>query len=123
MNKPVQLIDEETCNPIQTASYQPQRYDYEYKRNGTAEVFMFTEPLAGFRSVDVREHKTGVDWAYEVKELIEKHYQDLSKIILVCDNYSTHKISSFYEAFCAEDARNIVKKNRDSLYSKTWKLA
>jgi len=60
--QPVQLI-EETRNPIQTAPYQPQRYDYEYKRNGTAEVFMFTEPLAGFRSVDVRENKTGVDWA------------------------------------------------------------
>ncbi len=107
--QPVQLI-EETRNPIKTTPYQPQRYDYEYKRNGTAEVFMFTEPLAGFRSVNVREHKTGVDWAHQVKEIIEKHYQDVSKIILVCDNYSTHKISSFYEAFCAEDARNIVKK-------------
>ncbi len=107
--QPVQLI-EEKHNPIETAPGQPQRYDYEYKRNGTAEIFMFTEPLAGFRSVSVREHKTGVDRAYEIKELPEKDYHDVSKIILVCDNYSAHKISSFYEAFPAEDAGNIVKK-------------
>jgi hypothetical protein len=107
--QPVQLI-EEKHNPIETAPGQPQRYDYEYKRNGTAEIFMFTGPLGCFRRVSVREHKTGVDWAYEIKELLEKDYHNVSKIILVCDNYSTHKISSFYEAFPAEDARNIVKR-------------
>lgn len=105
----VQLI-EEKHSPIETAPGQPQRYDYEYKRNGTAEIFMFTEPLACFRRVSVREHKTAIDWAYEIKELLEKDYHDASKIILVCDNYPTHKISSFYEAFPAEEARNIVKK-------------
>ena len=107
--QPVQLI-EERHNVMEMIPGQPQRYDYEYKRNGTAEIFMFTEPLGGFRRVSIREHKTGVDWAYEVKELLEKHYRDVSKIISVCDNYSAHKISSFYEAFPAEEAGNTVKK-------------
>ena len=66
--QPVQLIEEKR-NPTEMIPGQPQRYDYEYKRNGTAEIFMFTEPLGGFRSVSVREHKTGSDRAYEVKEL------------------------------------------------------
>ena len=107
--QPVQLI-EEKHNPIEPVPGQPLRYDYEYKRNGTAEIFMFTEPLGGFRRVSVREHKTGIDWAHEVKELIGKDYPDTDKIIMICDNYSTHKAASFYEAFPAEEARNIVKR-------------
>jgi hypothetical protein len=108
--QPVQLI-EERHNVMEMIPGQPQRYDYEYKRNGTAEIFMFTEPSGGFGRVSIREHKTGADRAYEVKELLEKHYRDVSKIISVCDNYSAHKISSFYEAFPAEEARNTVKKS------------
>lgn len=108
--QPVQLIEEKR-NPIEMIPGQPQRYDYEYKRNGTADIFMFTEPLGCFRSVSVREHKTGIDRAYEVKEVIGKNYPDADKIILICDNYSTHKAASFYEAFPAEEAGNIVKRS------------
>lgn len=107
--QPVQLIGEKHI-PIEISPGQPQRYDYEYKRNGTAEIFMFTEPSGGFRRVSVRERKTGTDWAYEVKELIRKDYSDADEIILICDNYSTHKAASFYEAFPAEEAGDIVKR-------------
>jgi len=108
--QPVQLIEEKR-NPIETCPGQPRRYDYEYKRNGTAEIFMFTEPSGGFGSVSVREHKTGSDRAYEVKEVIGKNYPDADKIILICDNYSAHKAASFYEAFPAEEAGNTVKRS------------
>jgi len=107
--QPTQLI-KETRREIAVGPGKVQRVDYEYKRNGTAENFMFTEPLGGWRKVDVRERRTAIDWAYEIKELLNEDYPDAEKVILVCDNLNTHTIASLYEAFEPEQARKLVER-------------
>ncbi len=107
--QPTQLI-EETRTKIEGYPGQPERYDYEYKRNGTAVNFLFTEPLADWRKVLVREHRTKVDWAQEIRTLLEDDYPDAEKVNLVCDNLNTHTISSLYEAFPPEIARRLVER-------------
>ncbi len=86
------------------------RYDYEYERNGTANVFLFVEALAGWRRASVRERKTAVDWAEEVRRLLEEDYPDAEKVILICDNLNTHTIASLYEAFCPARARRLASR-------------
>jgi hypothetical protein len=107
--QPVQLIGEEQI-PLPVEPGKPKRYDYHYKRNGTAVNFMFTEPLGNWRKVNIRERKTSIDWAQEIKELLDVDYPDAKKVILVCDNLNTHKIGSFYEAFDPTEARRLVKR-------------
>lgn len=85
-------------------------YDSEYKRNGTANMFMAFEPLAGVRFTKVTERRTSVDWAKFAKELVDEHYPEAEKIILVMDNLNTHKKASLYEAFEAEEAKRIANK-------------
>ena len=87
-----------------------ERYDYEYERKGTAANFMFTEPLGGWRKVSVRERRTSIDWAQEIKELLDRDYPEAEKIRLVVDNLNTHKIASLYEAFEPEEARRLAKR-------------
>jgi len=96
--QPVQLI-KETRQPLPAAPGTPERYDYEYERNGTATIFMFTEPLSGVRIVSVRERKTAMDWATEVQQLLETQYPEADRIRLVCDNLNTHGLGSLYEVF------------------------
>jgi hypothetical protein len=107
--QPVQLIKEKRT-PIPPSEGEPIRYDNEYERNGTAVNFMFTEPLSGWRKVEVMEHRTAVDWAHEVKKLLDVDYPDAEKVILVCDNLNTHKPASFYEAFPPQEARRLVNR-------------
>ncbi len=107
--QPVQLI-QEIRTPLPAKVGQPERYDYEYERNGTATIFMFTEPLRGVRMVSVREHKTAVDWATEVQQLVERQYPEADRIRLVCDNLNTHGIGSLYEAFPPEQARRLASR-------------
>jgi hypothetical protein len=107
--QPVQLT-KETRSPIAANGRHPRRVDYEYERAGTASVFLFTEPLAGWREVRVREHRTKVDWALEMEELLRTRYPHADKVILVCDNLNTHTKGAFYEAFPPEQARAIVKR-------------
>lgn len=87
-----------------------ERVDYEYERGGVANVFMFMEPLAGKRWVDITEHRTKVDWAHEIKEMVDVRYPQAEKIVLVMDNLNTHSPASLYEAFCPEEARRIAEK-------------
>jgi hypothetical protein len=96
--QPVQLI-KEVKQPIEATADHPRRVDYEYERAGVANVFMFAEPLAGWRQVDIRETKTKVDWAVEMAGLLEGRYADCERVIVVCDNLNTHTKGSFYEAF------------------------
>ena len=104
--QPVQLIGE-TRNLLPIEPGQPERYDYEYRRNGTAVNFMFTEPLASWRKVSVRQTKTMIDWAQEIRELLDVDYADAEKVILVCDNLNTHKIPSLYVAFEPQEAKRL----------------
>ena len=107
--QPVQLI-KETRSKIAAAPGYPERIDYEYERNGTAAIFMFTEPLGGWRRVSARERRTRVDWAHEIKHLLDIDFPQAEKVILVCDNLNTHNIASLYEAFEPHEARRLVKR-------------
>ena len=107
--KPVQLLGDSRESLPATPQYPP-RYDYEYTRNGTASIFLFNEPLIGWRKVNPRKQRTKVDWAHEVRELLETDYPDARKIILVCDNLNTHTIGAFYAAFPPEEASKLVKR-------------
>jgi hypothetical protein len=107
--QPVQLI-KETRQPIAATAEHPRRVDYEYERAGTASIFMFTEPLSGWREATARPSKTKVDWAIEMARLLEGRYARCEKVILVCDNLNTHTKGAFYEAFEPERARQLVRR-------------
>jgi hypothetical protein len=104
-----QLIGE-TRRVIPAEPGKPERTDYEYERNGTANIFMFTEPLGGHRYVSVTERRTSSDWAVAIKELADVRYPGADLIRLVCDNLNTHKIGALYETFPPEQARQIAKR-------------
>jgi hypothetical protein len=107
--QPVQLL-KETRVPIAATKDHPRRVDYEYERAGTASIFMFCEPLSGWRQVAVRERRTKIDWAKEIEELLRTRYASADKVILVCDNLNTHTKGAFYEAFEPEKARAILRR-------------
>jgi hypothetical protein len=104
--QPVQLIGE-TRIALPVGPGQPRKYDHEYRRNGTAVNFMFTEPLAGWRKVDIRQSKTMIDWAQEIRALLDVDYPQAEKVILICDNLNTHKVASLYEAFLPQEAKRL----------------
>ena len=107
--KPYQLLGE-VREPLPMRSGDTQKMDSEYTRNGTVSIFVFVEPLGGVRHVSVREHRTAIDWAEEIKYLVEVSYPDSEKIVLVMDNLNTHALSSLYKAFPASEARRIARK-------------
>ncbi|MGA2254547.1 MAG: IS630 family transposase [Thermoguttaceae bacterium] len=107
--QPVQLI-QETRTPIPATKEHPQCIDDEYERAGTASIFMFAEPLAGWRQATARETKTKIDWALEVAALLEARYAKVPQMILVSDNLNTHTKGAFYEAFAPERARALVRR-------------
>lgn len=107
--QPVQLIGE-TRTPIPATKSHPRRVDYEYERAGTASIFMFAEPLAGWRQATARPQKTKVDWALEVAALLEGRYAHCPRVTLVCDNLNTHTKGAFYEAFEPARARDLVRR-------------
>ena len=109
--QPVQLL-KETRPPIDATAAHARRVDYEYERAGTASVFMFCEPLSGWREVSVRQRRTKVDWAQEMAALMEGRYAGAEEVILVCDNLNTHTKGAFYEAFKPERARALVSRIR-----------
>lgn len=107
--QPTQLTKETRHKIAATPGYS-ERIDYEYERNGTAVNFMFTEPLSGWRKVNVRERRTAIDWAHEIKELLDIDYPDAIKVVLVCDNLNTHKPASLYKAFEPAVARSLLER-------------
>lgn len=107
--QPVQLL-KETRAPISATATHAERVDYEYERNGTASIFMFSEPLSGFRRAAARPRRTREDWALEVAALLDGRYADCERVTLVCDNLNTHTKGAFYEAFDAETARAYVRR-------------
>jgi hypothetical protein len=116
-DRPLVCVDEtskqliaETRTPIPAKPGQPERYDNEYERNGTANLFMMFAPLEGERHVKVTDRHAGVDYAQVLRDLADTHYPDAKKIVLVQDNLSTHKPASLYEAFPAAEARRLVER-------------
>ncbi len=115
--RPVVCMDEtnkqlvgETRTPMAARPGHPRRIDYEYERRGTADVFLFTEPLGNWRCVDITETRTRLDWAQQMKNLVDDYFPDATTIRVVMDNLNTHTIGSLYEAFPPEEARRIATK-------------
>jgi len=107
--QPVQLVKEVKV-PIKATREHARRVDYEYERAGVANIFMFTEPLSGWRHVGVRECKTKIDWAIEMANLLEGRYSDCKKVIVVYDNLNTHTKGAFYEVFEPQRARSLASR-------------
>jgi hypothetical protein len=115
--RPVVCLDEaskqlvaQTRTPLLAEPGQPLREDYEYERKGTANLFMLFEPLAGQRFVKVTQRRTAVDFAYVLRDLVDVHYAEADRIVLVMDNLNTHKVASLYEAFEPAEARRLLEK-------------
>jgi hypothetical protein len=104
-----QLVGE-TRVPVPAAPGRPVRHDYEYERHGVSNLFLFVEPLRGWRHVTVTERRTKQDWAHAIKDLVDVHYPEAERIVLVLDNLNTHGLGSLYEAFPAEEARRLSRK-------------
>ena len=107
--KPMQLI-KETRASLPARPGNVERYDHEYERNGTASIFMFCEPLAGKRTVCAKPQRTMVDWAHQIKQLLDVDYPDVTKVVLVCDNLNTHRPASLYNTFAPEEARRLLNR-------------
>jgi len=114
---PVVCVDEtskqlisETRIPIKARPGQPARHDYEYERNGTANLFMMFAPLEGWRHIEVTDRHTAVDFAHMLRHLSDTHFPGAKKIVLMEDNLNTHKPASLYEAFPAAEARRLVER-------------
>jgi hypothetical protein len=114
-DRPLVCLDEtskqlvaETRQPLPMLPGQPPRYDYEYKRNGTASLFMLFAPLEGWRHVKVTESRTAIDYAHVLRDLADRHFDKACKIVLVQDNLNTHAPSSLYEAFPPAEARRLI---------------
>ncbi len=102
------LSDVREAIPAQAG--QPQRVDYEYQREGVADLFMFFEPLAGKRFVQVTDQRTRKDWAHAMKTLADEIYAQAEKIVIVMDNLNTHSPISFYETFEPQEARRLANR-------------
>ena len=100
----------EVRDPISVKKGSVEKYDSEYERNGVSNLFMMFAPLEGWRHVKVTDRRTKIDWAHCMKDLVDIHFPDVEKIILVEDNLNTHKRGSLYEAFPPEEARRILEK-------------
>ena len=114
---PVVCVDEtskqqiqETRHPLPMACGIPSRYDSHYQRNGVSNLFMIFAPFLGFRHVEVTAKRTTVDFAHICRDLVDVHFPEAEKILLVCDNLNTHKPAAVYKAFPPDEARRIVEK-------------
>lgn len=107
--QPYQFLGE-ARRSIPMSKGKPARQDNEYIRNGTCSIFLFTETLTGWRHVAAQPHRTKVDWAHQIRHLIEEVYPACKKIRLVMDNLNTHTISALYDAFPPDKARALAKR-------------
>jgi hypothetical protein len=107
--QPYQFLGEKR-EPVKMKPGKVAKEDYEYTREGTCSIFMFTEPLGGWRHVHVSERRTKRDWALRIRELLEVHYPNVPKVRLIMDNLNTHTVSSLYETFAPGIALNLAKR-------------
>ena len=107
--KPYQKLDH-TREPLPMRPESIEKVDSEYVRNGTCSIFIFNEPLAGWREAEALPQRTKVDWAHKIKWLLDEQYPDADKVVLVEDNLNTHSLSSLYEAFPPEEAFRLAQR-------------
>ncbi len=104
-----QLVTE-ARTPIPARTGQPERFDYQYERNGTANLFMVTNPIEGWRTVEVTERRTAIDYAHLLQKLVDDYYPEAWMITVVQDNLNTHTPASLYKAFEPAEARRIMNR-------------
>ena len=114
---PLICMDEQPCqllceklDPIPMKPGRPLRVDYEYVREGTCCIFVFTEPLQGWRHIEATRRRTKLDWAHQIDQLLTEYYPDAQRVRLVMDNLNTHTVGSLYQAFPPEKARELTKR-------------
>lgn len=100
----------ETQLPLPIEPGKPERYDYQYERNGVSNLFMFFEPLGNWRHVEVTEQRTAIDYAQQMKYLVDERYPDALKITIIHDQLNTHVPASLYKAFEPNEAKRILDK-------------
>jgi transposase len=100
----------DTRDPLATEPGRPARFDYEYERRGTANLFLFCEPLRARRWVAVTDRRTGADWAHQIKDLVDRRYPEAERIVLVADNLNTHTPAALYETFPPAEAKRLADK-------------
>jgi hypothetical protein len=110
MDEASKQLTAETRQPVRMKPGCPARFDYEYERNGTANLFMMFAPPEGWRHVKVTDRRTAVDYAHALKELADIHFAGAKLIVLVQDNLNTHSKASLYEAFPAAEARRLAER-------------
>jgi len=110
MDETSRQLVRETRRTIPIEAARPERYDYEYERNGVCNLFMFFEPLDGKRHVSVTDRRTKADWAMQIKELLDVRYPVARKVTLVMDNLNTHTGASLYEVFEPHEARRLLDR-------------
>jgi transposase len=106
---PYQMVAEKRT-PLPQKPGRPQRYDYEYERKGMVNIFTFFEPQRGWRHLDVTDRRTAVDFAEEMRRLVDEHYPEAEKVRVVLDNLNTHTGAALYQAFAPEEARRILRR-------------
>jgi hypothetical protein len=107
--KPYQLLDD-VQDPIPASPGQDRKEDNEYLRRGTCSIFIWAEPLRGWRRTDAQPRRTKIDWAHQVEQLLSVDYPDTDTVVLVMDNLNTHGIASLYDAFPAEQAFTLAQR-------------
>jgi hypothetical protein len=114
--RPVVCFDEtskqlvaETRAPLPIEPGKPERVDYEYERNGVANLFLVTQPLGAWRHVDVTDRRTKHDFAHQMRDLVDRHFPDAERIRVVLDNLNTHTPAALYEAFAPAEARRVLR--------------
>jgi len=100
----------ETCIPLPTQPGSVAKYDYEYERNGSSNLFMFCAPLETWRHIKVTDQRTAVDFAYCMRDLVDSHFPDAITVVVVMDNLNTHKLASLYKVFPPQEARRIIER-------------
>jgi hypothetical protein len=114
---PLICMDEKPCyfvvdeqDPIPMSSNHPLLEDYSYRCEGSGSIFMFIEPLRGWRHVEAQKHRKKFDWAHQIERLLLEFYPEAERVRLVMDNLNTHKLGSLYEAFSADKARSLARR-------------
>jgi len=110
MDETSKQLTKETRKPFRCKPGMPARYDYEYERNSVCNLFMFFEPFKGKRYVRATQRRTKVDWATQIKDLLDNQYPEAKKVVLVMDNLNTHTGASLYETFPPDEARRLLER-------------
>ena len=116
-------LTKETRLPLPPRPGAVAKYDYEYERNGTSNLFLCFAPLQAWRHVKVTARRTRVDFAHCMRDLVDIHFPQADKIVLVMDNLNTHKLASLYQAFPAAEAPPSGRQTGNPLHPQTWQLA